>query len=209
MPLFEKKLFHDALIGVWKIEEDEDTLLSLLPDPSAYEEQLAVLLHERRRLEYLAVRVLLFRLTGRQQCVGYETSGKPYLTGHEFHISISHTHGWASVILHPSLPVAIDIEQMGDRASALSARFLNETEISNSDPRHPTVYHVLCWSAKETLFKRIDCAGVDFKTQLHLSPFKVSSEGVIDAAEECSGKWGTFKIYYETHPHWVLTYLVG
>ncbi len=208
MPLSEKRMEDGALIGIWEIEESESRLAEMLPDPSLYEEQLAVLVNERRRVEYLAIRVLLCELTGEEKCVGYHPSGKPYLIDASYQVSISHTHGWAAVILHPTRRVAIDIERINDRAKRLRERFLNENELLASPEGFSEIYAVLCWSAKESLYKRIDYQGADFRDELHLERFEMNKTGIIGATADCPA--GTYRgnIRYEIDHNCVLTYIM-
>ncbi|MEG1616399.1 MAG: 4'-phosphopantetheinyl transferase superfamily protein [Bacteroidales bacterium] len=205
MALFEIRTDGEALTGIWHIEENEQQLLDLLYDPSLYEEQLAVLTNEKRRLEFLAVRVLLRELTGGQKCVGYEPSGKPFLTDHSFQISISHTHGYAAVMIHPTQPVAIDIERRADRVMRLRSKFLNRREEEGTDSASPLLYTLICWSAKETLFKIMNCQQVDFKDHLLLTPFQVADSGSIEAYETRSGYAQADRIAYEVQRDYVLT----
>ena len=67
-----------------------------------------------RRLEWLAVRVLLYTLSGEEKEIAYHPSGKPYLADDSASISISHTKGYVAVALGlPGREVGVDIEQYG------------------------------------------------------------------------------------------------
>mgnify|MGYP000016543064 CR=1 FL=1 len=67
------------------------------------------------RLEWLAVRVLLYTLSGEEKEIAYHPSGKPYLADASASLSISHTKGYVAVVLGlPGREVGIDIEQYGE-----------------------------------------------------------------------------------------------
>ena len=103
--------------AVWKMEESLDALLLLLPGArrAFCEQELNRFVSERRKMEWLSVRVLLYSMLQEDKEIGYSLEGKPYLTDHSFFISISHTKGYVAVMLASSVPVGIDIEQYAQR----------------------------------------------------------------------------------------------
>ena len=99
--------------AVWKMEEPLDVLLSLLPNTRkiSSEKELPRFTSERRKMEWLSVRVLLYSMLQEDKEIVYSSEGKPFLSDHSFYISISHTKGYVAVGLHSLDPVGIDIEQ--------------------------------------------------------------------------------------------------
>ena len=87
--------------AVWKMEESLDALLLLLPGArrAFCEQELNRFVSERRKMEWLSVRVLLYSMLQEDKEIGYSPEGKPYLTDHSFFISISHTKGYVAAIL--------------------------------------------------------------------------------------------------------------
>ena len=145
MPLSEiRPVSAHARLGLWRMDERPDELLALFP----HLRQLPMpCTNEGRQREFLSVRALLSVMTGDDTLViAHEPSGKPTLTG--WHISISHTKGFAALILSPSQPVAVDIEQRSDRVRRIASRFIRPDEQAGSIERMLTL-----WSAKETLYK--------------------------------------------------------
>jgi hypothetical protein len=67
----------------------------------------------------------------------------------------------------------------------------------------------LHWSAKETLFKRLNLREVDFKEHLFLHPFTPCDKGSITATESKTGDMRRFTIHYEIHDDYVLTWTIG
>ena len=61
--------------GVWKMDESVDTLLDLLPEREYYEREVQRFVASHRRLEWLSVRALLFRLLGEHKEVCYQPVG--------------------------------------------------------------------------------------------------------------------------------------
>ncbi|MDR2388965.1 MAG: 4'-phosphopantetheinyl transferase superfamily protein [Tannerellaceae bacterium] len=204
MPLF---LLHKGppLWGVWKIEESPEELLAqltLCDLPQGVEEMR----HSRRRQERLAVRVLLKELLGRETPIAYRANGAPYLRDNSFHISISHTRGFAAVILHRQSPVGIDMERLNPRILRVRSRFLHPEEEAGIDVRHETEHLLLHWCAKETLFKLIGLSGVDFREHLRVLPFRYQPQGKMKAAETRTPQGSIYMLGYMVNRYFAITW---
>lgn len=206
MALFAKHKEDASLWGVWKTEESVEQLLSLLPSPGKYEAELSLFAAPHRRQEWLAVRVLLYRLLGEEKTISYHSSGKPYLADRSYFISISHTRGYVAVILNSQAEVGIDIEQYGERVRKVARKYMRPDEI-------PLLYEgddiwslLLHWSAKEVMFKCMDASAVDFRQHLHVLPFEVKESGTLCAREYRTPRQTEFLIRYLLHPDFVLTW---
>lgn len=207
MPLYRTYSEGDLRVGVWKVEESIEQLRLMLQHFPLYEAGYAKFTADKRRQEWLAVRVLLKELCGgTEKEIVYLPSGKPCLADGSYHISFSHTHGYVAVALHPTDEVGIDIEQYGTRVQRLSSRFVREDEMSSVRAGNEVYALLLHWSAKETMFKLMEEEAVDFIDHLRILPFTPSSSGVLTAHEYRSGKSLQFLIHYHTHPDYVLTY---
>lgn len=210
MPLFKKWNEEGATWGIWEVTESIDELLSRLTQVSCVPEELGRLVCEGRRMEYVAVRVLLKELLGEECRIAYYPSGKPYLVNHSHFITISHTKGYVAVGLHPSKEVGIDIEQVAERVRKVKTRFVHKDELpgfSNHEPQIQLFELLLLWSAKETMFKVLNASEVDFVEHLQVGDFEVQSCGTFIGHEFKTSCHKTFTIHYQTHPKFVLTYL--
>ena len=199
-------LLDDCMVGIMPIEEDADTLLASLEKKDIYQKDLEKMTEKRRR-EWLAIRVLLKEILGEEKIIDYLPSGKPYLNDGSWHISISHTKGYAAVILDKRREVAIDIEQISPRVDNIRSRFMNEEEEKNLSEEKELVHLLLHWSAKESLYKLLDDEKAEFKTQF-----------IIDSFEPKLNEWSKFKaqannetltVHYFVHEDYVLTYIVN
>ncbi|MDM8152885.1 4'-phosphopantetheinyl transferase superfamily protein [Bacteroides gallinaceum] len=219
MSLFKSWECEGGRFAVWKVEETAEEMRAALGDALPYDEELSRLRAESRRMEYLAVRVLLKAICGEEKQVCHEPSGKPFLADCSYHLSISHTKGYVAVALHPTAEVGIDIEQVSDRVLKVASRFMSDEELRgetdalkdcHDDTSSATLYYMLLhWSAKETLFKLMDQAEVDFKRHLCMSPFRVYPEGCFAGREYCTPQSKNYLIHYFLHPHFVCTWSVG
>ena len=195
--------------AVWKMEESLEVLLALLPDARRVfcEQELNRFVSERRKMEWLSVRVLLYAMLQEEKEIGYSPEGKPYLTDHSFFISISHTKGYVAVMLASFTPAGIDIEQYGQRVKRVYDRFIRSDERVEPYQGDETWSMLLHWSAKETIFKSMENADADLR-KLCLSHFIPQSEGVFQVREYATERQQLFTVGYRICPDFVLTWTV-
>lgn len=70
--------------GIWKASESLEELLALLPHKEKYEEGIGKFTAVSRKLEWLAVRVLLYTMLGEEKEIHYYSNGGPYLADGSF-----------------------------------------------------------------------------------------------------------------------------
>jgi 4'-phosphopantetheinyl transferase len=176
MPLLRIIELEKGRMALWKIKGDESEYSAVYPylekDPAFQQNK-----HSRRRLEMLASRSLLMELLGEVPLIHYGTSGQPYLPGKNIRLSISHSAAIAAVILYEK-QVGIDVESLGRPFEKIAPKFLSVEEqnfIRNSGS--PEKMNLLCWCAKEAVFKWQETRGVDFIHQIQIQPFQASKQG--------------------------------
>ena len=205
--LIKKELIDkDCLMGIWKISETRDELLTML-SPQTQEEAhqyLSNVKSKKRELEWLSIRVLLELLTNDQKTVKHTPDGQPFLSDQSFQISISHSADYAVVLLHKSKKVGVDIENYSHRILKIEQRFMSPDEFI--DPDNRTLHLILHWCAKETLYKLMNSTQIIFKKHLHIQPFQIKEKGMIEAFETLTDERTTFDIYYEVNSDYVLTW---
>ena len=81
------------------------------------------------------------------------------------------TSSIAAVQLDGERAVGIDIEYRSDRVKRIRSRFLAPEEEQNIDTAHEEEHLLVYWCAKEALYKLAGQEEVDFREQLHISPF--------------------------------------
>ena len=210
MPLLRTWECKGARFGIWHVTETVDELRSRLSANLPYDEELAQLRADTRKLEYTATRVLLAHLLGEEKCIDHHPSGKPYCPEENFHITISHTKGYVAVGICPTAEVGIDIEYQSARVMKVIDKFLSAEEQaalpSDSDTR--TRHALLCWSAKETAFKVLDAEGVDFAKHLHIRPFTLNESPTLLLQETRTDRQCTYAIYGMVNKAFVCTWCV-
>ena len=111
------------------------------------------------------------------------------------------------MILSDCGEVGVDIEQYGERVCRVASRFVNERE-----PVSGVWEQLLLWSAKETVYKMMNCREVDFREHLLSSDWQPKPV----TGPECQGfmRMQTFhpahrkayQVSFETTECFVLTY---
>ena len=207
MGLFLQDKTNDTQWAVWKVEESLEALLALLPDARRVccEQELLQFASERRKIEWLSVRVLLYFMLKEDKQIGYSSEGKPFLTDDSFFISISHTKGYVAVNLNPKTPVGIDIEQYGKRVHKVFDRFIRPDEQVEAYQGDTTWGGLLHWSAKETVFKCMKNADADLR-KLCLSHFIPQKEGTFQVREYATEGQSLFSVGYRICEDFVLTW---
>ena len=171
----------DCIISLRAITEDEPTLWKDLSLTISEQEDLSSINHPAQRIEWLACRVAIRQLVEAQGMpyagLKKDEFGKPHLINSPWHISLSHTAGWATAVLHRSRPVGIDIEPIRDQFRRVVPRVLSDSEIAHAagDPDRLAVY----WCAKEALYKLYGKRQLTFRDHLHVEPFADQAEQLV------------------------------
>ena len=211
MPNYAHHTFEWGGIAIWHITETSDELYALL-DTEKYDSQLLGMKNEVRRAEWLAVRLLVKELFGPEAEVAYHPTGRPYLKNSTTHISISHTKGFAAVAYHHEALVGMDIEYLSSRVERIALRFTTRDEASYIDRHDESVrqmYHLINWSAKETLYKLFDSPSMaEFKEVFHIAPYALAECGTMNATV-CNAEKTLLAVSYRTFPEFVCTWAVA
>lgn len=162
-------------VKLWKIDEAENYFLENESFSDDELNELSQIKHGLKRLEWLASRFLLKKVCDTSQLIKSQT-GKLISVGNNFHVSISHCNGFATVAFSLNKPVGIDIEPVHEKIHRIAARFMHEQELSFIDSKLQTEHLVACWSIKEAIFKMAGEEGVEFSSQIIISPFDVNFE---------------------------------
>lgn len=138
-------------MGLWRMDEEPDQLYV------CYSHLRCLAMPFRsvgRQKEYLSVRALLQAMTGDDTlCIRHEESGRPVVCRglvkrDDMLVSISHTRGYAVLMLSRTKAVGVDIEYRSDRIVKIASHFIRPDEMVGS------VEQMLAlWCAKETLYK--------------------------------------------------------
>ncbi len=183
-------------LGLWHITETPAQLYAQYAFLRPYEAQLnAKYKNDSRKQEFLCVRALLHHmLPGEKQAViTHESSGRPVLSNN-WQLSISHTRGYAALILSEHQTVAVDIEYTSNRVERIAHKFIRY------DEHAPTVVDkLLNWSAKETTYKYYSAENLQyFDMRVTAHDRFLSVENLKRGVE--------LKVFYRIEAPYILTY---
>lgn len=204
-----RKEFVDknGVMGIWKITETREELFNMLSltNQAKAQQYLSNIKSNRRVLEWLSSRLLLQLLTDDDKTIEHTDQGQPFLSDKSFNISISHSKDYAVVLLHKYKKVGVDIENYSQRILKVEKRFISETEYI--DPNQRTLHLILHWCAKETLYKLMNSTEIVFKKHLHIEPFQIQEEGIMNAYETFTENKSSYSINYEVKDDFVLAWV--
>ncbi len=202
MPLFlNEEIFPDVRLGIWAISESSDDFWALSPYvESSRSEFNALYKSEQRKCEVLAVRLLIKEIIGDNVQLLHQDNGKPYLSS-GMNISISHTRGFAVIIVSHSKQVSVDIEYLSNRIERIRSKFMRDDENASSQ-----VKLLMHWCAKETMYKLFPEDNLTFNKMQLLSVDGNDSTGIITAKNIFRNR--NVSVYYRTFCNCLLTYAV-
>ena len=149
---------NEAELIIWRMDETLEELLEM--SQHHYDHEIENISNEVRKKERIISRFLLETLVSRKVEVKYADSGKPFCDG--VHFSISHTKNFVAVIVS-NKPVGVDIEYKSDRIFRITEKFMHPDELKTlSECSEKQKFALICWCAKETVYKIIEENGVDF-----------------------------------------------
>ena len=202
-----REVYPGVSLGLWQMEESPEQLFDLYPHLLPYRSSLDdKYKNDGRKLEFLAIRALMYemlRVNGASKGLlshagdfTHNGQGKPLFRG--YHVSISHTKGYAALILSKKSEVAVDIEYMSDRVERIASKFLRKDE--RADSLDSKLVH---WCAKETVFKLFSEENLLFE-DMRVKPFDTMADWACDVENLKSGK--TARVDFELAMDFVLTY---
>ncbi len=171
MPLYQRfNISESTSIIIWKIEETEDELMLGIEMHPSDAERFEKFTNPKKRNEFLALRQCLIEYFGHNPAVHYNKDGKPFLKN-GYHISFSHTDGFAGMIVCDKNPVGIDLELFRDRIKRIAHKFLREEEKKSIQNKTEVEHLTLYWGAKEVMVKITGNRRLNFISELSVKPF--------------------------------------
>ncbi len=199
-------LNESTILGVWKIEEDIDTLLQLAILDDGDKKKYKVFASTSRKLEFLSVRALLAELLGRDARIVYNKNNKPFLKDGSRFISISHSHKLTAILLSSNEKVGIDLEYMSTNIGAIAFKFINRNEKVTKESEKRKYHLYLHWCAKESLYKICDKEGISFRRNITIEPFEVKDSGEIKGKVHTSKINDTFDLFYTRYDNYAIVW---
>ncbi len=213
MPVvFNKKIDEQTTLSVWKIEETEAQLLAGLQLKQHELDIITALNGSKRLLHWLSTRLLLRTMLNTADYIDCQMDehGKPFLVNSDTHISLSHSYDYAAVIVSGDKKVGIDIELIKHRIKTVKHKFLSDLELAQKQIGDNTNGLYVSWCAKEAIYKWNGRKGLEFKQHIHIKPFKLKDEGILQALVELPEGTRELEVnYFKTKDDYMLGYVVA
>ena len=195
-----------SILGVWKIEEDLDSLLDLVVLDSDEKKRYKGFKSNSRKLEFLSVRALLSELIGKDAGIVYNKNNKPFLKDGSRFISISHSFKLTAILVSTNEKVGIDLEYMSSNIAALAFKFLNRKEKITKETDDRKYHLYIHWCAKEALYKICDKEGISVKNNITITPFEVKESGEIEGKVHTEKINESFDLYYSKFNNYAIVW---
>ena len=159
---YREKFTNGQEIAVWEITEPEEELADRCKAaghlPGFYRQTTS----KQRRLERMAVRLLLDTLQGPRVILHYKENGQPFLHSSLSAVSIAHTRRFVCLLTAPGKQAGIDIECMTRNFEAVE-KSIASCGKTGSDPVRQAKWRAgsdpVPWCAKEAVYKYMDRKG--------------------------------------------------
>lgn len=209
MALSEIIEFHYGQIGIWKLTEPASDLLNQYTLSEREKNEFAKINNEKRKKEYLAVRLLLKYMLKGNNTILYDDKGKPFLMDQILNISISHSDDLAVVMISQK-NAGIDVESINRSIQKIASRVLNDKELADSsDEKDIRIKQLLYWCAKEAAYKFVSGENINFKTDIDIFPFKYEiPNGKFHGRYQKDRRWLNLNFKYFLHKNNIIVYCV-
>lgn len=187
-------------LGLWRIDESVDGFC--MADERLRPIAALVSRHRShsRQLEIMAVYALLFSMTGDERLrIAHDERSRPLVEG--YHVGISHTRGFAALILSTAQKVSVDIEYVSPRVARVVSKFVRADEQA---PNLPSL--LVHWCVKETLYKLFSDEDLQY-FEMRVRPFELQASGMVKADDLKIAK--TQAVNYRITADYVLTYAIS
>jgi len=136
----------------------------------------------------------------------YKESGKPYLAS-DIKISISHSYDWLTVLFSfNGIDIGVDVEKVRDKILNIKEKFLSKEELQHLKDALVEKYTIY-WGAKETIYKTLDIAGLNFAEQIFIEDFTYTHRGgKICALVNELGSEKKHTLHYKVLDNYILVY---
>lgn len=181
MPLHTNKYLNDhSQLVVWEINESPDWFLAELKLDDDEVKKYNGFRTDQRRVHWLAYRYVLKNIVGKgtEIRVRYDQHSKPFIDLPDYHISVSHSGKFATVIISNKYQVGIDIEQVHPRLHKVAEKFMSYEEAGHEMETLTTEHLCLHWCAKEALYKLFGERKLDFREHIRIMEPPTGHEGL-------------------------------
>ena len=195
-----------SVLGVWKIEEDLETLLNMVILDPEERKKYKGFRSNSRKLEFLSVRALLSELLGKDARIVYNKNNKPFLKNGSHFISITHSQRLTAILLSTNEQVGIDLEYMSQNIAAFAFKFLNRKEKVAKEQEERKYHLYIHWCAKEALYKICDKEGISIRNNITVEPFELKDAGELKGKVHTEKIKESFDLFYSRYDNYAIVW---
>ena len=175
MPLLKILALNDyTQLLVWKITETFDELFQSISLSAISLARVENMKAEGHQKGFLSVRRLLMQAGYTDFDLYYDEFGKPHLNDGK-HISISHSHDFAVIVLS-DVNIGADLEILKDKTLTLAPRFMDVSHLENLNKEDELIKATVVWGIKEAVFKLKNVIGISFKDHIFEDDFNLEDK---------------------------------
>jgi phosphopantetheinyl transferase len=206
---YVKPVEGPAELGVWKITEQASDLLQQIRLSDTERKLYEGFRTDLRRKQWLAYRRMIKEIISPQKHpVHYDGSGKPFLAGSKWHISVSHTGEYAGVIISPDVKVGIDMELVRPRIDKVKEKFLSDAELASISREKWLEELTLAWCAKEALYKLYGWRNLDFKKNINILLKGYERDSTFYGEISLPSGSHKYKLFWEMHGELLIVWAI-
>jgi len=162
MPIIKVKKTKEYIYAIWKITENNETLLQELNPNQLEIRQLNKISHLERKSQSIAAKLTLNKLAQKKITILYKNQ-IPYCKKYS-NISISHSDSY-SIVLISKKNIGIDLQKEKEKLKNIKIKFLNEKE-KNINYSINELHYI--WTSKEAIYKTLKGLKCSFKENIFL-----------------------------------------
>ena len=195
-------------LGIWELNETSQSLSNNFQFTANESDTFTKITNERRKREYLSIRLLLQAMLQKKVDIQYNACGKPFLSD-LLNISISHSSELVLILLS-EIPIGVDVESINRNTETVASRFLSEEEQQQiACTPNPGFTRLLYWCAKEAVFKCSPLNKIEFKSQILIEPFlPITKTGIFNGQLRKDNQLAKFVFHYEILKNNAIVYCV-
>ncbi|HFC01248.1 MAG TPA: 4'-phosphopantetheinyl transferase superfamily protein [Phaeodactylibacter sp.] len=206
--LFHQHIAQNGELGLWEITEPPSYFLHRLRPKGEEATQLKQLKGKSRRLEWMAVRWLLHKMSGRRKrsvCLKDEF-GKPHLVDSAYEISFSHSKQLVAVVAAPVL-CGVDIQNITPSVERIAPKFMRPEEMKSLKSKTKMEHLHVYWGAKEALYKAYGRKELEFKKHILIEPFEYNLKKGTCTGQVTKGDFSSkYSLWYQKVDNHMLVY---
>ena len=204
----------DTTLGIWRIEESEEDLISRLQLDESEKALIAGLQHSKRYLHWLGSRVLLRTMLNTDKFIALKADerNKPYIENFPHKVSITHSGIYAAVMISRQYETGVDIEGLTPKILNVNKRFLSPPELElleGLDEKSKIYRSIIFWCVKEALYKLYAKGQMIFRDHLLINSDQEFSGPIVEASilkEDCQK---TFLVEYAEVNNYLIAFVAG